>query len=246
MLLSLKKTNRTNVKLSLKLLVFGILFITKNIYGQSLEVLLAKYKPEILKQANTADTCTYLTEQEKKTIQLCNLARINGKLFKENLILNYPEVAGNLNNNKYVSSLLKDIEKINNLPLLQPNYFYYHLAKQHATDMGISGQVGHNGSDQRFNKMIKKTAAYKCSENCDYGYDKAIDIVMHLLIDDGVVSLGHRKSILDKDFNSIGVSIMSHKKYEYNCVQLFAATGEKQELSFWKKMLFWKKNISLN
>ena len=228
------------------LFVFGSLIMSQRVFCQTQQALLKKYTTDLLEQANTADTSNYLTDEEKKVIQICNLARINGKLFKENILLHWPDIAEHLDNNKYIGSLLTEIEKVKNLPLLQPNYYFHVLAKQHATDMGISGQAGHKGSEQRFNKMIKKTAAYKCGENCDYGYDKAIDIVMHLLIDDGVVSLGHRKSILDKDFNSIGVSIMPHQKYEYNCVQMFAATGQKQELSFWKKMFFWKKYNYLN
>ena len=242
MIIKFLNEKKSNFKFILKLLVLIFAFKVKNLLGQSQELLLAKYKPAILNQTNTADSCDYLSDQEKKTIQICNLARTNGKLFVDNILLNYPEIIANMDNNKYVGSLLTQMEKISNLPLLYPDYFYYKLAKQHATEMGLSGKTGHHGSEERFSKMMKKTDALKCGENCDYGYDKALDIVLHLLIDDGIASLGHRKNILDKDFNTIGVSIMPHQKYEYNCVQLFAAKGLKSEISLMDKILFWKKN----
>ena len=59
---------------------------------------------------------------------------------------------------------------------------------------------------------------YHVGENCSYGYDQAIDIVLTLMIDEGIKDVGHRKNILSEDFNSVGVAIRPHKNYRINCV----------------------------
>jgi uncharacterized protein YkwD len=59
---------------------------------------------------------------------------------------------------------------------------------------------------------------YHVGENCSYGYDQAIDIVISLLIDEGVPDMGHRKNTLNDQFNSVGVAIRPHKEYRVNCV----------------------------
>ena len=56
------------------------------------------------------------------------------------------------------------------------------------------------------------------AENCSYGYQDALSIVITLLIDDGIKDLGHRKNILNESYNSVGVAIRPHKKYRVNCV----------------------------
>ncbi len=62
-------------------------------------------------------------------------------------------------------------------------------------------------------------------ENCDYGFEDPLTIVMRLLIDEGNPNYGHRTTILDPNFKHIGVSIQPHTKWNFNCVQEFG--GEK-------------------
>jgi uncharacterized protein YkwD len=59
-------------------------------------------------------------------------------------------------------------------------------------------------------------------ENIDYGNTQARRIVISFLIDDGVLSRGHRKNILDKAFNFIGVAVGPHPTYRSMCVLDFA------------------------
>jgi len=42
--------------------------------------------------------------------------------------------------------------------------------------------------------------------------------VIDLLIDCGVSNLGHRKILLSKEYTMMGVSIESHRDYNYNTV----------------------------
>jgi uncharacterized protein YkwD len=59
-------------------------------------------------------------------------------------------------------------------------------------------------------------------ENIHYGDTDPRWIVISLLIDDGVRNRGHRKTLLDKNFNLTGIAIGSHKVYNGMCVMNYA------------------------
>jgi uncharacterized protein YkwD len=44
--------------------------------------------------------------------------------------------------------------------------------------------------------------------------DTGKDIILQLLIDDDVPSLGHRINCLNKEYTKIGVSVQPHKKWD--------------------------------
>jgi hypothetical protein len=69
--------------------------------------------------------------------------------------------------------------------------------------------VGHNS--------ISCTDGYH-GECCSYGNENGKDIVLQLLIDHDVPSLGHRKICLNEAYVKVGASIQSHKIYESCCV----------------------------
>jgi len=98
-------------------------------------------------------------------------------------------------------------------------------ARVHAADQSASGATGHDGtggstpstrvSEQgRWEWLVGEVAAY--------GPATGREIVSRLLIDDGVPSRGHRRSILDPRFGAIGVSIASHPHFGRAVVVDFA------------------------
>lgn len=182
-----------------------------------------------LAMANTAKDANYLTDEEKKTIMLVNLARIDGKKYLQTYFQGYNNTAYddmNSSASKYMVSLKSDMDKAKNLPLLFPDEGLYKAAKYHAKDSGKNGLVGHTSSNgTTFSKRLPKYVKgwNRLAENCSYGYSEAEKIVGQLLLDEDVPSLGHRKSILNAELEYIGVSIAPHSQYKFNCVMDFCA-----------------------
>lgn len=168
--------------------------------------------------ANTAKNADYLTCNEKEVILLLNLCRLDGDKFYE---LEVKPLSSS--DNKWLKSLRKDLHKIKNLPMLKSDRKLFEGARFHAKDSGKHGLVGHDSSDgtsfsSRFTRFNGNVGG---GENCYYGGDDPAEIVVGLLVDEGVPSLGHRKNILNRDFTSVGVSIQPHSTYRHNCVQDF-------------------------
>ena len=95
-----------------------------------------------------------------------------------------------------------------------PSKELWEYALCHASNSGKKGVVGH--------KRYECATPLFYSECCAYGFNKAIDIVVQLLIDHDIADLGHRRIMLDSRQRSLGVSIQDHKKYIYNAVLDFS------------------------
>jgi len=170
-------------------------------------ILDSAFKDPRYQAANTAKDADYLSDEEKKVYFCLNLARMNPKLFAETYL-------GRLRNSKnsYESSLYKEMMNLSALPLLTPNRKLYESALCHADEMGVRGLIGH----QRY-----KCTRYFMGECCQYGFEGAYDIVIDLLVDDGITSLGHRKICFSASYHELGVSIRPHKTYRVNTVMDF-------------------------
>lgn len=170
-------------------------------------------KPEY-QACNTAVNTDYLSDAEKNIIYILNLARMNPPLFAETVVRAYPAYTGrtSLSGSDYFRSLLVFLKNQSPKPLLFPEDKLYESAKCHAETSGESGYIGH----KRRTRDCKNVQAF-LGECCHYGYQDPLSIVMSLLIDEGVPSLGHR-IILFKPHTQIGVSLQPHKTYRWNTV----------------------------
>jgi len=179
------------------------------------------WEPGLIKSLNTAAGEAYLNDEEKKVILFMNMARHDGPLFTETFLSAYIE-ENQLENSGYIRSLQRDLKKITRLKPLLPEQDLTAVAQGHARKTGEKGTTGHSDFKKRFETLMGNPYNH-VGENCSYGYEKAIDIVISLLIDEGVRSLGHRNNILAPDFNSIGIAIRPHKAYRVNCVMDFGS-----------------------
>lgn len=178
-----------------------------------------EWETNVLRELNTASEANYLNEEEQKVILIMNMARHDGPLFVQTLLADYV-VEKQVDNNSYLRSLRKDLNNVEGLIPLRPQKDLSAAARGHAIQSGRTGRVGHQDFNKRFDPLMGNPYTH-VGENCSYGYESAMDIVISLLIDDGVKDHGHRKNILSLSFNSVGVAIRPHKSYRINCVMDF-------------------------
>ena len=109
---------------------------------------------------------------------------------------------------------------------MQANSLLEKAAMDHVNDLsthpGLSGHVGSDGSQS--SDRVSRYGQYEvvCGENIDYGMNSAREIIIHLLIDDGVPSRGHRKNLLEPRFQMVGASFGFHHEFRCCCVMDFA------------------------
>ncbi|MCR4823477.1 MAG: CAP domain-containing protein [Treponema sp.] len=183
---------------------------------------------------DTARNADYLSTVERDVILEMNKARTNPTLYAElYLEPRTKKFSGNIYNDtimtkegvKVVNECISYMKKAKALPLLNPEKGLSLAAQQHSSTQGETDQTGHTGVDGStpFTR-IEKYGTYKTAgENIDYGATSGREIVVSLLIDDGVSSRGHRKNIMNKDFSSSGVGYTKkHKTYGSVCVITYA------------------------
>lgn len=163
---------------------------------------------------NTAAGADFMSDKEKELIYILNLARRYPAQFANTVLRQYPSYINNarLVKSDHYQSLLRTMRLLPQSTLLYPDASCYASAACHATSAGAKGYVGHD----RINADCKKQVHFQ-GECCDYGHGEPLDIVMALLIDEGVANLGHRL-ICFSTYNKIGVAIEPHKEYGENAV----------------------------
>jgi uncharacterized protein YkwD len=168
------------------------------------------WTPDELAAANTAANCTYMDSTERDIILYCNLARLYPKKFAKLEVQNYvgsveqPEQYRNSGNKR---SLILDLNASRGSVALAPDSALTEMAACFQRELEASGKTGHDRQ--------RCTEDY-LAENCSFGKSTAKDIVLQLLIDEGVASLGHRKNIMNERYTRLGVAFGAHKKYR-NC-----------------------------
>lgn len=185
-------------------------------------------------ELNTAKDVAYLTELQQQVICELNKVRSNPNRFAEEYmeelqtgfngkLFTYPgqETVKTREGLSPLLECLAVLKKTNPLPILKPAEG---MAKASATlvnDQQKHGGIGHISRDGSTpQKRIEKFGTWDiCSaEDITYGSFEARQIVIFLLIDDGVPERSHRANILNPCFRFAGVSYGKHPTYLSICV----------------------------
>ncbi len=161
-----------------------------------------------IEKANTAKDIEYLTATEKECILYINLCRLYPKDFVKIEVVHYygTEKYGDyVKNSSYRQSLIQLLSFMQPVDALYFDSEAYKNAKCFAIEQGKAGTTGHT-------RIACKDGNY--AECCSYGMDTGKDIVLQLLIDHDVPSLGHRINCLNKGYTKIGVSVQKHIKWD--------------------------------
>ncbi len=161
--------------------------------------------------ANTAANASGLTNEEKNVFLYLNLARLYPSDFarielKAHLGDKYSNSSAL---NWYENGLKSLLLSMSPIHAITYSSNMYQLAKCFSDETARSGIIGHD--------RVNCPKGYY-GECCSYGSSTGKEIILQLLIDDGVSSLGHRKICLSLEYFSMGPSINTHKQYSNCCV----------------------------
>ena len=192
-----------------------------------------------VQELSTADEAEYLDDLEKDVILHLNMARTDPARYAQEFVeprnqyftgTVYREQGEpmllTLEGSYAVDDCVKDMNDTEPMDPLLPSEDICLAALDHAMDLSIRGETGHIGSDgSEFSARIERYGEWHCSigEAISYGPSTGREIVIGLLIDDGVPDRGHRATVLNPSFRLLGISIEDHSAYGNVCVIEFAA-----------------------
>jgi uncharacterized protein YkwD len=120
-----------------------------------------------------------------------------------------------------VDEAIKHLSRQKPLPTLGWSDGLAAAAAELAEEQGSSGATGHVGRQSRgMKERIERHGRWErqIGENIGYGPRSAREMVMQLIIDDGVKGRGHRKNIFAKAFTTAGVACGPHPSFDTMCV----------------------------
>jgi uncharacterized protein YkwD len=126
---------------------------------------------------------------------------------------------------KAVDEAIRVLSRRKPLPPLTWSVGLAAAAAELAKEQGESGAIGHGGVQgpgmrERINRHGKWNR--QIGENIGYGPKGARNMVMQLIVDDGVADRGHRKNIFSTAFRTAGAACGSHPGFGSMCVMDFA------------------------
>jgi uncharacterized protein YkwD len=106
------------------------------------------------------------------------------------------------------------------VPKLNWNIELAEVSRVLTDHIGENGLVSHGDGvhslDSRLENIKKPNT--RLAENLIFGHSDPKEIVLHMLIDDGVKNRKNRSNLLDGAFNEVGVAFREHKDHRTCCV----------------------------
>lgn len=122
------------------------------------------------------------------------------------------------------AALLEAIDALHDalaLPPLLATSGLARAARDHVVDTGPTGAVGHRGTDgsNSLQRISRRGSSEGLSgEVAVYGWDAAQDVVVDLLIDDGIRDRSHRRALLRPQYAQAGAACGAHARFRIMCV----------------------------
>ncbi|SRR6266404_277685 len=151
-----------------------------------------------------------------------NLARENPKLYATFVAESRPFHM--IERGRAVDEAVRFLQKTRPLQPLTLSSGMSRAAADHCAEQ-VEGQLGHDGGDRsspgdRINRYGSWSTTW--GENISYSRKTTREVVLALIIDDGVRSRGHRKNIFNPKFNYAGAAFGLHARYRTVCTIDFA------------------------
>ena len=90
-------------------------------------------------------------------------------------------------------------------------------AQDHVNDIGPKGNLTHDSSDGKtLSERIERYLEWdsSCGESIEVGGKTGQDVILSLLVDDGLKNRGHRLNLFKPEFKYVGISSGYHRDYE--------------------------------
>lgn len=155
--------------------------------------------------------------EELEIINYINKARTNPMQFVTDYIIN--------SSGKYNHQEIS--EQMNTFTPLEEVKFNSSLTKaaiDHCIDLSSNGTTGHLGSNNETirNRIEKYSKAIQYfGENCLFGLNNPLMIVIDMLINNNLREKTSRNNILNEEFDIIGVALRPHIPFKFCCVIVF-------------------------
>lgn len=179
---------------------------------------------------DTARDVLFLYEVEKDVILELNKARFNPKKYAELYIAPrarrfkrklYEGAVETVEGARAVRECVKYMSGLGSLSLLEPAEGLSNLARARAYEQSRTNQAAHTGYyESTLSERMGRYGSFASSgESVSYGRTSAREIVVQLLIDDGIKERANRKKILNPAFTFVGTGYTDrHEKFGSECV----------------------------
>lgn len=199
--------------------------------------LLCSFYVKTTAQQNSAQPKILSNDTNQAVLKEINEARANPqsfipylenyrKIFKGNVAY-YPDgkMVTTIEGTAVIDEAIAYLQTLSKLPPYAMSSGLLTAANSQLTDLMENSTLGHYGKDgSDLPTRLRRFGAYgnSTAENITYYAPLARDIVMTMIIDDGVKSRGHRKNIFNSGFRQIGAAFNQSRKGENLCVVIFA------------------------
>jgi LysM domain len=167
-------------------------------------------KPEPPKAANKAPLSnnTSMSNEEMEMVNEINLMRQNPAGYVQYIreYITHLKQNGDMGGVQSANELIAELEKSPKLSTLQPLQCVYTAAKKHGEDQIRRGTTDHTGSDgsMPWDRVLRECPNLKDgNENLVGGPSDIRRAVILLLVDDGIDTRGHRRTLLNPEWQYV-------------------------------------------